>query len=152
MKWLWSNYFITMALVIMNFKVFNLNQIFLIRFPYTCTEYFYSIWLSVFNCMVPSIHLFASYHSGPAEQIQSRVNSPNTGCLPNTGYRPLNTIMSHFAAFDPIINWWAALRPLALLYSGGPLCGPIPVFGKHPVFSEFTLYKIWAYNHHSKNH
>ena len=31
------------------------------------------------------------------------------------------------------------MRPLALLYNGGPLCGPSPIFSKHPEFGEFTL-------------
>ena len=25
------------------------------------------------------------------------------------------------------------------IYNGEPLCGPFPIFGKHPVFGEFTL-------------
>ena len=66
-------------------------------------------------------------------RLKDRVNSPHSGCLPNTGYRPLYTMMSHFAAFGcftnwwagplcglwPHNNWWAASRPLALLYNGG---------------------------------
>ena len=28
---------------------------------------------------------------------------------------------------------------MALLYNGGPLCDPFPIFSKHPVFGEFTL-------------
>ena len=47
--------------------------------------------------------------------------------------------MGRFAALGPIINLWAATRPLALLYNGGPLCSPSPIFGKQPEFGEFTL-------------
>ena len=28
---------------------------------------------------------------------------------------------------------------MALLYNGGPLCGPFPIFSKYPIFGEFTL-------------
>ena len=31
---------------------------------------------------------------------------------------------------------------MALLYIGGPLRGPFPIFSKHPEFGEFTLFKI----------
>ena len=47
--------------------------------------------------------------------------------------------MGRIEVFGPFINLLAALRPLALLHIGGPLCGPIPIFGKHPVFGEFIL-------------
>ena len=40
-----------------------------------------------------------------------RVNSLNNGSVPNTGYRPLYTIMSHFAAFGPIIDCLTASGP-----------------------------------------
>ena len=69
----------------------------------------------------------------------SRVNSPNSGCLPNTGYRPLYTMMRHFAAFSPIINWWAAWRPVVQLYNDGPICGPFLIINTLPEFSKFTL-------------
>ena len=36
--------------------------------------------------------------------IYDRVNSPNSGCLPSTGYKPLYTMVNHFAAFGPIMN------------------------------------------------
>ena len=71
--------------------------------------------------------------------LTNRVNSPNSGCLPNTRYRRLYTMMRHFAAFGHNTNWWAALQPLALLYNSGPLYGPFPIFSKHPGFGEFTL-------------
>ena len=45
--------------------------------------------------------------------MTSRVNSLNTGSVPNTGYRPLKTMISH-------------LRPLAALHADGPLCGLWP--------------------------
>ena len=32
------------------------------------------------------------------------VNSPNSGCLPNSGFRPLYTMLSHFAAFSRTKN------------------------------------------------
>ena len=72
-------------------------------------------------------------------EMVNRVNSPNSGSLPNTGFRPLYTMMGRSAAFGPIINCWAASRPLALLYNGGPLCGLFPMFSKHLEFGEFTL-------------
>ena len=33
-----------------------------------------------------------------------RVNSPNSGCLPNTGFWPFYTMLSHFAAFGRTKN------------------------------------------------
>ena len=78
---------------------------------------------------------------------QIMVNWPNFGCLPNTGYIPLYTMMSHFATFGRIalfINWWATSRPLASQYNGGPLCGPFTIFSMHPEFGEFTLFWIEA--------
>ena len=45
--------------------------------------------------------------------LNIRVNSPNSGCLPNSGFRPVYTIMSHFAAYGPIRDRWAALRPIS---------------------------------------
>ena len=63
-------------------------------------------------------------------------NEPFCGLWPN--YKSV----VRFAALDPIINLWAAMQPLALLYNGGPLCGPFSIFGKHPEFGEFTLYRL----------
>ena len=37
-------------------------------------------------------------------QLTYRANSPNSGCLPNTGFWPLYTMLSHFAAFGRTKN------------------------------------------------
>ena len=57
-----------------------------------------------------------------------RVNSPNSRWLPITGYRPLCTMLSHFAASGRITHWWAALWPFAPLYTDGLLSSLFPVF------------------------
>ena len=38
------------------------------------------------------------------EVLTYRVSSPNTGYLPNTGFWPLYTMLSHFAAFGRTKN------------------------------------------------
>ena len=67
------------------------------------------------------------------------VNSLNTGSVPNTRYKLLETMMSHIAAFGRIKHRWATLWPLAPLLTDGPLCGPSPISSKHPEFGEYYL-------------
>ena len=49
--------------------------------------------------------------------VDYRVNSPNFRRLPNTGFMPLYTMVSLFAAFGH------------------------PLFSKHPKFCKFTLFR-----------
>ena len=60
----------------------------------------------------------------------NRVNSPNSGCLPNTGYRPPT-------------QWWATLRPLAALQTNGPLCRLWPNYKLMGRFAALGLTIRW---------
>ena len=53
----------------------------------------------------------AESKSNKDNNFQSKVNSLNTGCVTNMGYRPLYTMMSHLAAFGRITRGEAALQP-----------------------------------------
>ena len=71
--------------------------------------------------------------------ISHRVNSPNSGCLPNIGYGPLSGSSIYNGTKGRKVAHQFVMRPKAAKRLFIVLRVLYPVFGKHPEFGEFTL-------------